>query len=290
MSGIKKVRIGGVNEHFNLPWIKLSENKNSSLGFELEWKAFAGGTGVLTNALHQNEIDLAVLLTEGLILDILIPKAIGNKKLRLICFHVENPLRWAIHVRENEIITDEYFKNKKFAVSRIGSGSHTMAKVLLNEKKVNYSDQNMLEVGSLEGGLKAVNEKKADIFLWEKFTTQPFLNEYKLKSIGEVLTPWPPFSLASTLEYFEENKSLIEEILAEVRKQIDTIKNDSTITAEFLKRWNIAPENAQNWLSEIKWNNQIPVSNVKLASVLDNMFKSGLIEEVKISESEIVAV
>ncbi len=285
MSGINKVRIGGVNEHFNLPWIKLSENKNPSIGFQLEWKSFAGGTGVLTNALHQNEIDLAVLLTEGLVLDIL-----KNKKLRLICFHVENPLRWAIHVRENEIITDDFFENKKFAVSRIGSGSHTMAKVLLNKRKLNYSEKNMLEVGSLEGGLKAVHENKADIFLWEKFTTQPFLSEYGLKSIGEVLTPWPPFSLASTQEYFEGNKNLIQEILREVRNQISAIKNDSYITGEFLKRWNISPENARNWLSEIKWNDQIPVSNEKLASVLENMCQSGLIDSVNIPESEIVAI
>lgn len=285
MSGVKNVRIGGVNEHFNLPWIKLSENKNSSNGFLLDWKSFAGGTGVLTNALHQNEIDLAVLLTEGLILDIL-----KKKKLRLICFHVENPLRWAIHVRESEIISDDFFKSKIFAVSRIGSGSHTMAKVLLKEKKGIYSDSNMLEVGSLEGGLKAVKEKKADIFLWEKFTTQPFLTEYGLKSVGEVLTPWPPFSLASTQEYFEANKNLIEKILVEVRKQIAVIKNNPSITAEFLKRWNITPENAHNWLSEIKWNDQIPVSNEKLASVLDTMHQSGLIEKITIPESEIIAV
>jgi len=46
MSGIKKVRIGGVNEHFNLPWIKLSENKKSSPEFQLEWKSFYSKYGI----------------------------------------------------------------------------------------------------------------------------------------------------------------------------------------------------------------------------------------------------
>ncbi len=266
----KVISIGGVNEHFNLPWMKLCENSSS----KMNWKSYAGGTGVLTSALRSNEIDIAVLLTEGLLLDIL-----KNGNLSLICFHVANPLRWAIHIREKN--SENFsFENKRFAISRIGSGSHTMAKFLLNGKNIPYNEKMMVEVGSLEGGLKSLEENKSDIFLWEKFTTEPFLKNHGLKSIGEVLTPWPPFSVATTKKFLKENKELISEIASEVKHISNEIHEASSTIAEMGERWKILPENAAKWLSEIKWDDRIPVDEKSLASVLENMKKAGLIEKI----------
>jgi hypothetical protein len=266
----KVISIGGVNEHFNLPWMKLCENSSS----KMNWKSFAGGTGVLTSALQSGEIDIAVLLTEGLLLDI-----IKNRNLCLICFHVSNPLRWAIHVRENDSLNFS-FENKRFAISRLGSGSHTMAKYLLNAKNISYDEKLMVEVGSLEGGLKSLEENKSDIFLWEKFTTEPFLKNHQLTAIGEVLTPWPPFSVAATKKFKKENEELISEIIKDVRHHSDRILSSVSTIPEIEKRWKIQPENASRWLSEIKWDDRIPVDVKSLASILENMKKAGLIDSV----------
>lgn len=268
------IKVGGVNEHFNLPWIKLCEESNSNSNFKLHWNSFAGGTGVLTTALQNNEIDIAVLLTEGLLLDI-----IKNKNLSLICFHVANPLRWAIHIRKNDS-KDFSFENKRFAISRFGSGSHTMAKFLLNEKNIPYNENLMIEVGSLEGGLNSLEENKADIFLWEKFTTEPFLDQHGLIAFGEVLTPWPPFSVATTKKFKNENPELLKEIILKVKNKSQSILNDASTISELNIRWKIETQNAENWLKEIKWDDEIPINHQKLASVLDNMKKAGLIEQI----------
>jgi hypothetical protein len=88
-----------------------------------------------------------------------------------------------------------------------------MAKFLLNGKNIPYNEKMMVEVGSLEGGLKSLEENDSDIFLWEKFTTEPFLKKHGLQCIGEVLTPWPPFSVASTKKFKKANEQLISEIV-----------------------------------------------------------------------------
>jgi hypothetical protein len=56
-------------------------------------------------------------------------------------------------------------------------------------------------------------------------------------------------------------------------------KSTSTIT-EMGERWKILPDNASKWLSEIKWDDCIPVDEKSLASVLENMKKAGLIETI----------
>lgn len=265
---MEKIRIGGVNEHFNLPWIKAAEINNFSC--PIEWKSFAGGTGVLTSALRNNEIDIAILLTEGLIIDI-----IKNKELQLINFHVNNPLRWAVHIRQADKNNFTY-QNKRIAISRKGSGSHTMAKFLVKES---ISKNTFVEVGSLEGGLKALKNNEADIFLWEKFTTQPFLEQYNLIAIDEVRTPWPPFSIASTKKFAKENTPLILDLLSYVQHIKEDLVDNKHLVRELSIRWQIQEEEAKQWIAEIKWHDysNINLDNTKL--ILTEMKKVNLLDE-----------
>ena len=44
-----EIKIGGVTEHFNLPWnLAVEKGKFAEAGVDLNWKFFAGGTGVMT--------------------------------------------------------------------------------------------------------------------------------------------------------------------------------------------------------------------------------------------------
>ena len=155
-----------------------------------------------------------------------------------------------------------------------------MAKFLLNEKNIPYNDKLMVEVGSLQGGLKSLAENKADIFLWEKFTTQPFLEEHNLIGNGEVLTPWPPFSVATTKIFQKENSALLKEIISAVKSNTQKIWNNSSTLSELNSRLKIEYENAQRWLNEIIWDDELPINQNKLASVLDNMKMAGLMEQI----------
>ena len=63
-------KVGGVPEHFNLPWKKaIEENRFASHAIDIDWKDYGGGTGAMTKALREGELDIAILLTEGIIAD-----------------------------------------------------------------------------------------------------------------------------------------------------------------------------------------------------------------------------
>lgn len=85
-----KIRIGGVPEHFNLPWhLAIEDGMFASQGIELEWIDFPEGTGAMNKALRDKEIDLAVILTGGIIKDI----AAGNPS-KILQLFVSSPLQW----------------------------------------------------------------------------------------------------------------------------------------------------------------------------------------------------
>ena len=69
---MKKFQIGGVPEHFNLPWyLTLSAKEYTKEGINLRWKDYPSGTGAMCKALREKEIDMAVILTEGIVRDII---------------------------------------------------------------------------------------------------------------------------------------------------------------------------------------------------------------------------
>ncbi|NNJ56705.1 MAG: ABC transporter substrate-binding protein, partial [Bacteroidia bacterium] len=90
---MKKIRVGGVPEHFNYPWhygIQNSIFKKNDLA--VEWQDVKGGSGAMCSMLEKNELDVALVLTEGIV------KHIHNGgTARIIQLFVKSPLIWGVH-------------------------------------------------------------------------------------------------------------------------------------------------------------------------------------------------
>ena len=56
----KKIRVGGVPEHFNTPWYQINEEQPlQSRGITVSFSPQPGGTGQMATALRNNELDVA---------------------------------------------------------------------------------------------------------------------------------------------------------------------------------------------------------------------------------------
>lgn len=64
--------IGGVPEHFNYPWyLTLKTKKYQKHEIYLRWIDYPGGAGDKCKTLRTSKTDIAVVLTEGIIKDII---------------------------------------------------------------------------------------------------------------------------------------------------------------------------------------------------------------------------
>ena len=153
------LKIGGVPEHFNYPWYLTLKNKEyNSFDINLRWKDFPGGTGDMCKALRSGEVDIAIVLTEGIIKDI----TEGNPS-KILQTYVETPLIWGIHVSANADFNNiSDLENKRIAISRFGSGSHLMAIVNAYNQGWNIEALDFVVVKNLEGGIKAIQDNEAD--------------------------------------------------------------------------------------------------------------------------------
>ena len=163
------IHIGGVPEHFNLPiHLAIEEGDFSQKGLDIQWTTFKGGTGQMTKALREDTVDACILLTEGIIKDILQ----GNPS-KIISNYVTSPLIWGVHTSvENPLYRYRDIFDKNYAISRFGSGSHLMAIVDADSKEQKIDESQFKIIRNLEGALESLAKQETDVFLLGKIHHQ----------------------------------------------------------------------------------------------------------------------
>ncbi|HZW62239.1 MAG TPA: substrate-binding domain-containing protein [Flavobacteriaceae bacterium] len=278
------VKIGGVPEHFNLAWyLTLKAGAYKDKGIHLRWKDYYGGTGEMAEALRNNEIDLAVILTEGIIKDI-----IDGNRSKIVQVFVESPLLWGIHVAAaSPYKTVEDLKGTKAAISRYGSGSHLMAYINALQNGWDLDKDLHFEViQHLEGAVDGLQNGVADYFMWEYFTTKPLVDQGVFRHVGNCPTPWPCFVIAATDRFIEEQSDKLKIILNIINTATTTFKTLPNISKTIAERYQQKEEDVQKWLSITEWS-QSNISPETVESIQNTMFSIGVIAE-KVSYSRLV--
>lgn len=247
----KGFNIGGVPEHFNLPWrLAIEESKFRDIGMQLNWNDMGGGTGQMIRGLESGTLDIAVLLTEG------VTKAIlQGLKAKIIQVYITSPLHWGIHVPyDSDINSVEQLEHQTFAISRTGSGSHLMSYVKADQEGWDTTKLKFNVIGDIYGGLWALENNEAQAFLWEKYTTYPYTEQKKCRYIGEVVTPWPCFCIAVREEVYNEHLDLMKEMCEVVNTRAKFMKTEENIIDILSWRYNLRRGHVINWLNETEWN------------------------------------
>ena len=273
---MKTINIGGVPEHFNLAWyLGLKNAEYKAANINLRWKDYFGGTGAMCKGLRDGDIDMAVILTEGIIKDI-----IAGNKCKIIQVYVKTPLIWGIHVAANSNYkTINELKGTKAAISRYGSGSHLMAYVNAENNKWNLEEDLDFEViKNLDGAVEGLTDGKADYFLWEKFMTKPIVDKGVFRRIDECPSPWPCFVVAVREDFLKSNKKDVKTILDIVNNTTAEFKDIPSIDRMIANRYEQEIEDVQEWLSLTEWS-QENISKATVAKVQDELFALNIIPE-----------
>ena len=245
------LKVGGVPEHFNYPWrIAIEEGLFRKEGIALHWADMSGGTGQMIKGLQTGSIDVAVVLTEGISRSVL-----QGLDAKILDVFVKTPLCWGVHVPYNSRFKNiEDLNSQTVAISREASGSHLMAFVMAHQNSLNTKQMKFNVVGDVYGGLWALENREAQVFLWEKFTTQPYVDQNKCRRIGEVYTPWPSFVIAARSEVIKNHPGELKKVIEVIQKRAHDVKLSEN-TAEIISwRYNLDLMQVKSWLSQTEWN------------------------------------
>jgi ABC-type nitrate/sulfonate/bicarbonate transport system substrate-binding protein len=269
------IKIAGVPEHFNLPWHLSIENGHfEKENIDLQWTDVPEGTGKMCQMLRDSETDIAVILTEGIVKDIVA----GNPS-KIVQVYVESPLIWGIHVAaQSKYKTVADLENTKAAISRLGSGSQLIA--YLNAGNQGWETDNLQFeiVNTIDGAVEALTKETADYFMWERFMTQPLVDKGIFRRIADCPTPWPCFVIAVRDEILEKEPQIIAKILQIINQMTQEFKAIPGIDQTLASNYNQKIEDIQEWLSLTKWS-QNTLTEKTLNKVQNQLFQLKIIDK-----------
>ena len=272
---MKTIKIAGVPEHFNLPWHLAIENGDfEKENIDLQWTDVPEGTGKMCQMLREGETDIAVILTEGIVKDIVA----GNRS-KILQVYVESPLIWGIHVAANsnyKTLAD--LENKKVAISRLGSGSQLMAYVNADNQGWETDNLEFEIINTIDGAVEALTNGTADYFMWERFMTKPLVDKGIFRRIADCPTPWPCFVIAVREEVLEKNPDLISKILSIINQTTEEFKDIPSIDKTLALKFHQKIEDIQEWLSLTEWSQKSPSAEM-LNKVQNQLFQLKIIDK-----------
>ncbi|MEM9533012.1 MAG: ABC transporter substrate-binding protein [Pseudomonadota bacterium] len=271
------LRVGGVPEHFNFPW-HLADKYGllSQAGLRLDWRDYPGGTGAMLRDLKRDELQLAVLLSEGAVAGIS-----AGHDLRLLTFTVATPLRWGVHVPpgspRNGLADLARGAPLRVAISRRLSGSHLMSHVLADQLKLKRLE--FVEVGSLVGAAEAFAADRADVFLWERFTTQPTVDRGQMKRIGECPTPWPPFCLVTSGTTLAHHPAAVARLCQIWFRGVSLALRLPDLPQRIGQHYGLAESEVIEWLRCTRWADRPTMADRDLKTVIAELRKLSLVDQ-----------
>jgi sulfonate transport system substrate-binding protein len=264
------LKIGGVPEHFNLPILMAIENNEfRQYGADLQWTYYPGGTGAMTKALADGELDLAILLTEGFV-----SAAHSGLSARIVKVYIDSPLVWGIHSGATSHTQSIYDTTpKKYAISRYGSGSHLMAMIHAEQRGEKIEDKDFVIINSLEGAIASLTKNETQVFYWEKMMTKKHVESGEVKLIGEFSAPWSSFLIVATERSLSAKKDEIHKALDLINKASADFKNNIYAPAELQKRFQMSNTDISNWMGSTVWNVDFTIRKKGLENAIEALSK-----------------
>ncbi|KAF7970081.1 hypothetical protein HWV62_25064 [Athelia sp. TMB] len=271
------LRIGYVGEHFSSPLLQYAA-KDAGETFTLV--ECPSGTGQLISRLTNDEIDVAIALTDPLISGI----AKGSQAYKLVGSYVSTPLNWAVITgKESKYQSIADLKDTNIGISRYGSGSQTMAYVMAMQQGWPTDNLKFQVNNDIQGLMDSVNDGSTSAFMWEWFTTKPWVDSGEVRFIGSVPTPWPSWLIAAHPSQDRAPPAALRTFLTTLSGYVRDFGSPEARagpSVEFIKaKFGYPEEDVTAWLKTVAYPAECDVIPASVIShALDVLEKAGVIK------------
>lgn len=235
----------------------------------------------MITSLQSNDIDIGIGLTEGWVAGI--GKAQAESRdagYKMVGTYVKTPLCWAVSTgaKREDLTGLDKLKGAKMGVSRIGryasqlqysktliadnprSGSYVMGFVTadthnwLSPRSASSSSASapfdIIPLQTFTKLREAVNDRTADFFMWEHFTSKRYYDNGEIKRIGEIYTPWPSWHIVARSEVIGDER--MEDLLEKLNLGIKYFEEHQEEAVRYIStELDYSAEDAREWLKTV---------------------------------------
>ncbi len=199
--------------------------------------------------LRDGELDMAVLVTEGAVRDIL-----NGGPHRIVSTFVESPLPWGVHVpARSDLREPAQLKGVPFAISRLGSGSHIMAMLYAERLGWRPGPEDLEVVHNMEGAARRMAEGGPVIFLWETYVTSRYVEAGVMRRVDEVRGDWPGFVIVAREAFACTHQAAMRDALAVLDHAVRGLDLSAHTVELVMQNAGFREDMAREWLGHVRW-------------------------------------
>lgn len=249
------LRIAGVPEPYNLPWhLSMEKRRFAQAGVDLQWHTVHEGTGRMCQMLREGELDMAVLVTEGAVRDIL-----NGGDHRIVSTFVESPLPWGVHVPASSALRGGAdLEHVPYAISRLGSGSHIMAMLHAEQTGWRPRAEDLEVVHNMEGAAQRMAHDPPVIFLWEQYVTSRYVDAGAMRCVDVVRGDWPGFTIVAREDFIRDHAAVMRAALSVLRDEAAALTTDPHSVELVMRNADFGKKLAREWLRHVRWKVERP--------------------------------
>lgn len=247
---LEPLRVAGVPEPYNLPWhLAMERGRFADSGIDVRWHTVPEGTGRMCQMLREDELDMAVLVTEGAVRDIL-----NGGPHRIVSTFVESPLPWGVHVpARSDLRQPAQLKGVPFAISRHGSGSHIMAMLYAERLGWRPRAEDLVVVHNMEGAAARMASGDPLIFLWETYVTSRYVDAGVMRRVDEVRGDWPGFVIVAREDFARTQPTVVSQALGVLDRAVSGLGLSAHTVELVMRNAGFTAELAGEWLRHVRW-------------------------------------
>jgi ABC-type nitrate/sulfonate/bicarbonate transport system substrate-binding protein len=244
------LRVGGVPEHFNLPWhLARQQLADTACASQIDWQDFASGTGAMLAELAAGRLDVAILLTEGAALGLA-----RGLPIEALSLYTSTPLIWGVHSPPAAGAASlAELRGRRIAISRHGSGSHLMSLALAMDQGWPIDTLQFELVDDLPGAIRAFRSGRAEIFLWEHFTTAPYVEDGTFRRVDDFVSPWPAWVVCINRRLTPSGRAACDAVFREVTEQARLLQQNPGAAALIGEHYGLLAPAVAAWLARTDW-------------------------------------
>ncbi len=133
-------------------------------------------------------------------------------------------------------------------------------------------------VHTLDNAIRSLTSGESAYFMWEHFTTKPFVDNGTFRRLGDCPTPWPCFVLAGTLDFIQKEARVLEHILEIINLYSSEFPLIPSIDRTLANRYGQQAADIREWLARTRWS-QSQLGKQQIEIVIDTLFNLKLIDK-----------
>jgi sulfonate transport system substrate-binding protein len=170
-------------------------------------------------------------------------------------------------------------KTKVFGITKFGGGAHINTVLISSQQgwkeDVDFKIKSLGHLGSLIAGLRS------GALVWEPFSIKSLIDiTGDIKSIGDVIPPWPCFMVAERTSFLQDKKysDQIKGLLSSFQEAAMIFHQYKAYSIEIIsKNYKLSQEDSKRWFESVKYSVTGKISHKALQEVVTTLLKTGTI-------------